>query len=176
MATVTRMNAPPGILAAPPPGSPPPTAPPAQATTQEERILAAVGYLGYVTGFWLVLPIAIYVLKRERSRFVAHHAMRAILLHLLAVPLLVFGWALAAAVHIGMVFLLDDHGRSPSRGAEAGLFVVMILAWVLPWLVYLCVSVLGAIRAFQGRLHAGSLLGRVVERLLGQDSTVSRQP
>jgi hypothetical protein len=45
--------------------------PPLSATpSREDRLLAAAGYLGYFTGFWLVVPIVIYILKREKSRFV----------------------------------------------------------------------------------------------------------
>ena len=54
----------PSILGAPPPASPlPGTAPPVLTTgptpSQEDRILVAVAYLGYFSGFWLVVPIVI---------------------------------------------------------------------------------------------------------------------
>jgi uncharacterized Tic20 family protein len=161
----------PFIPAAPPPGSPPPTAPVVSSTTQEERILAAASYLGYVAGFWLIVPIVIYVLKREQSRFVAHHALRAVLLHLLAVPVLILGWLLAMVGSFALASVFED--RRPDSAFGAAFLVTTVLAWLLPWFAFLVVTVLGAVRAFQGRIQTGSLFGRIVERLLGQDRTVT---
>lgn len=168
------MTQPAFIPGAPPPGSPPPAAPPGAATdtTKEERLLAAAAYLGYFTGFWLIVPIVIYVFKREQSRFVAHHAVRAVLLHLIALPLFLLGWVLGAVVHILLLHAFDDRGRHASGGAGALVMGLTVLAWGLPWIAYLALTAVAALRAFQGRVQTTSLLGRFVERLLGQDRTV----
>ena len=100
---------------APPPGSPPPAMPAEGARTQEERLLAAAGYLGYFTGFWLVVPIVIYVFYRDKSRFVAHHALRAALYHILAVPVFLLSWILSFAITFGVAIAMSDR-----RGAGAG--------------------------------------------------------
>ncbi|MBK8258817.1 MAG: DUF4870 domain-containing protein [Polyangiaceae bacterium] len=157
---------------APPPGSPPPTAPAESTPSQEDRILAALSYLGYFLGFWLLIPIVIYVLKREKSRFVAHHALRAVLLHLIAIPVFVFSYVLAFASAAAMAISLEPRGRE-AREWFGGLTVgVWLFAWVIPWVIYLLVTGLSAVRAFQGRMNVKSMMGRLVESFLGKDKTV----
>ncbi len=165
-------GAPPPI--APPPGSPPPTAPIGATPSQEDRLLAAAAYVGYFTGFWLVVPIVIYVLKREKSRFVAHHALRALILHVMAVPVFVLSWMFGLVLTFGLAGWMERGGhRHDNDLLSLGIALASILGWVIPWLVYLLVCVLAAVRAFQGRTSTTSLLGRVVERFLGQDKTVA---
>ncbi|MFO0588299.1 MAG: DUF4870 domain-containing protein [Polyangiaceae bacterium] len=158
---------------APPPGSPPPTVSQDQ-ISQEDRILAAVSYVGYFTGLWLVAPIVIYVVKREKSRFVAHHALRAALLHMLAIPVFFASWILALVLAFTVAVLVDNghHGRG-DQIMGGFVLVLYVLGWALPWFVYLLVCGLAAIRAFQGRLRTTTLLGRLVERMLGSDKTVA---
>lgn len=158
----------------------PPTAPvPPADPSQEDRLLAAAAYLGYFTGFWLVVPIVVYVFRREKSRFVAHHAMRAVLLHLIAIPLSILCMLLSLAATIVTVTALDGPGahRHDHGGALAGATMLMFWgSWLLPMLIYLLVTVLAAIRAFQGRVNKRSLLGRLSEWFLAKDRTVAADP
>ncbi len=165
------MTASPSILGGAPPH---PASPAASTVTQEERLLAAAGYLGYFTGFWLVVPIVIYVLKRETSRFVAHHALRAVILHVVAIPVFVVSWVLGTALSFGLAAAMDSGGRGSHGLAETGFMLVWLCGWIVPWLMYLVVCALAAVRAFQGRMATTSLLGRLVERFLGEDKTVAR--
>lgn len=159
---------------APAPTTPfsPPAAP--AEPSQEDRLLAAAAYLGYITGFWLVVPIVIYVVKRERSRFVAHHAMRAVILHLVAVPLGIMAFVVSLAVGIGTMVSLAPKGGRGGEDMMAGLFVLFVYgSWIVPFLIYFVVCVLAAIRAFQGRTNTGSWLGRLAEWFLRQDRSVA---
>jgi len=154
-------------------GAPPPAAAASSSPSQEDRLLAAAAYLGYFTGFWLVVPIVIYVLKREKSRFVAHHALRAVLLHVIAVPVFVLSWVLALALTFGAAAAFENSGHG-SRDPHATLLtLVWLFGWIAPWLLYLALCARAAVRAFQGRMSTRSLLGRLVERFLGQDKTVA---
>ncbi len=51
--------------------------------------------------------------------------------------------------------------------------LVWLCGWIVPWLMYLVVCALAAVRAFQGRMATTSLLGRLVEQFLGEDKTVA---
>ncbi len=145
--------------------------------SQEDRLLAAAGYLGYFTGFWLVVPILIYVLKREKSRFVAHHAMRAVLLHLLAVPLGIVCGVVSMAIGIATMVAIQPHGGGRGdESAMAGLFALFVWgSWIFPFLVYFVVTVLASIAAFQGRVNTTSMFGRLSEWALKQDKSVAPQ-
>jgi len=55
---------------------------PAAMPSQDDRLLAAFAHLSFLTGFWLIAPIAIYFLKRKESRFVAFQALQAVFVQL----------------------------------------------------------------------------------------------
>lgn len=159
-----------------PPAPTTPFSPPATPAdpSQEDRLLAAAAYLGYITGFWLVVPIVVYVFKREKSRFVAHHAMRAVILHLVAVPLGIVCFVLSMAVGIATMVSLGPRSGRGNEDVMAGLFALFIYgSWLFPFLVYFVVTVLAAVRAFQGRMSTGSWLGRLAEWFLKQDRSVA---
>lgn len=159
--------------AAPPRGSPPPTLPTGPIPSQEDRLLAAAAYLGYVTGFWLVVPIVIYVLKRDKSRFVAHHALRALVLHLVAVPVFVVSWVVGVGLPFAVAAFVEHGGkRHDSDFASIAFAVALVLGWLLPWLAYLGICVVATVRAMQGRVDTTSLLGRTVEGWLGRPTPV----
>lgn len=155
---------------APPPGSPPPAAP--ATLSQEDRLLAAAGYLSYITGFWLVVPIVIYALKRDKSRFVAHHAMRALIFHILILPMTLLSWLLVVGLSVGIAAALHGGHREPGLG-EGFVSMMWLLGMALPWLVFLVVCGVAALRAFDGRMVTTSLLGRLVERLIGPARTAA---
>jgi uncharacterized Tic20 family protein len=51
--------------------------------SQDDRALAVCAHLSFLIGFWLVAPIAIYVVKRKESHFVAFAALQAAVVQLL---------------------------------------------------------------------------------------------
>lgn len=157
---------------APPPGSPPPALP-GGTITQEERLFAIVAYLGYFTGFWLVAPLVIYVLKRDSSRFVAHHALRAVILHVLAIPIFVACGVLYLLIAVGAAALLEGSGHRSGDLVGALLMIATILSWVVPWFLYLGICVLAAVNAARQKVETKSWLGRTVERWLGPAATRS---
>lgn len=139
------------------------------APTKADRLLAAAAYLGLLLGLWLVAPVAIYLYRRQESRFVAHHAARAALLHLACLALLVLCSLLLSLLTLALA-------TSPSTTA---LLVYALLAWLgglLPYLASLVVLVLAAVRASQGREDRTTRLGRAVEWLLRHDRAVARAP
>ena len=70
--------------------------------SSEDRMVAAVAYLSWFVGMYLVVPVGIFFWARDRSRFVTFHAIQATLLALMM--------AVAAAV------------------STVGYFIVMIVA------------------------------------------------
>jgi hypothetical protein len=50
---------------------------PALQPSTEERLLAAAAHLTLFMGFWIVGPLVLYFWQKERSRFVAFHAVQA---------------------------------------------------------------------------------------------------
>lgn len=148
--------------------------PPANEPSQEDRLLAAASYVSYFTGFWLIVPIAVYVYRREKSRFVAHHAIRALLFHLFLIPAFVLGMILSFGIAIGLATSADASTMRSHQGAFTGLFAILTwTAWILPLLIHFMLSVILAIGAFQGRIQTKSMMGRLAEGILGHDKGVA---
>lgn len=155
----------------PPPGTFP--APPPDDISQEDRLFAAAAYLSYFAGFWMVAPAVIYVLRREKSRFVAHHAIRAMLIQGFLIPAVLAGFILSLSVGI-LLASAGERAARHSSGAFTAFWALMIWgSWLLPIFVHLAITVLTAISAFQGRIRPDSLLGRLTERILSHDKSVA---
>jgi len=146
---------------------------PAVELTQEDRMLAAASYLGYLVGFWLVVPIVVYVLKREKSRFVAFHALQAIVIHVLGIPVLIFGMVFPLVMTAVIALAVQPKGAN-----QEAFGVVMMLAYLLgmlvPWGVYLALSVVCAVRAMQGRMARFPVAAWLTDRFLAGDKGVAR--
>lgn len=145
------------------------------APDQSQRSLAALAYFGHLLGLWLVAPVAIYLLRRQHSHFVAHHAARAFLLHLLFVPL---GAALAiVSFYLGIgAYALLGGVTSINPGANLGITMLTLgLTGLAPLAILLLITLVAAMRALRGRLDCSSWLGRGAEWLLRQDPGVPRE-
>lgn len=156
----------------------PPAAPPgpfvapqgaSQEPNQDDRLLSAAAYLSVLLGFWFIAPIAIFILKRDKSRFVAHHALRALALHILWSVVSVAGGVMFMV--LGIVAAAALSGPHGSLNAAGGLFTLLMFAgFGLPALACLLSCIFGALSAGQGKSAEGAFLGGMVERFLGPKS------
>ena len=118
---------------------------PADLPSSNERLLAGFAHVGAVLGPFLVVPIVIYFLQRDKSRFVAHHALRAIMLYLGALVVVVMG------VVVGLMLLSGIPGLMSTNVMLIG-FVGMYGFVLLACIIYLVLAVLAAVRAFGGEM------------------------
>ena len=131
-----------------------------------DRWLAVVAYLGFLVALWLVAPIAVYLLRRRRSRFAAHHAVQAALLHLLLGPLLTVCVLLATISGLVAALVVD------STGGGFGVEIFILLgwcSWLVPAVIHVGLTGCAAWRAFRGRIDTTSRLGRMTRWLLAHD-------
>ena len=148
------------------PSAPIPSQPSAE-PDPDERALATLGYLGYLAGLWLVAPLVLYFLRRKHSRFVAHHAMRALVLHLLLAPLGLVLTLLTVSASAGVVAVLG-----PTSVFLAPLMVTLAFTGLAPAALLLVITLFAALRAYQGQISCTTRLGRAAEFLLRQDPGV----
>jgi uncharacterized membrane protein len=111
--------------------------------TQDERLLAACAHLSFLTGFWLVAPIAIYAVKRKESHFAAFHGLQAAVAHVLFGVLMMGGFLafLVVSAIVG-VAASSRHELAPLLGliplfglvgGVFGLFAVHLYAAYAAW-------------------------------------------
>lgn len=115
--------------------------------------MAAACHLSSLAGFGFIGPVVIYLTQRERSGFVARHALQALFLQLFAAAVTV----LLVVASLGLVAATIGF-TAVSRHASSDLAMIPILLWVLflgglsvPGLLYLIAMVLGTIECLQGR-------------------------
>ena len=129
----------------------------------EERLLAAAAHLSLFMGLWVIGPIAIYFWQKERSAFVAFHAMQATLTALLMV---VVSSTIGIAYLVGVLatsVVIDQLGHEDAIGIGLLLLLLVVLVVaVLPtlWGLY------AAWKAYHGVCWRIPLVGRVARRLV----------
>lgn len=126
--------------------------------THEEKILAVISHLGlFLNPIGIILALAIYLLKKEQSRFIAQHARQAV------------GFQVVVAI-VGVIAGLSGFGLilgglfyGPGPGI-AGAFGIAIIFWFTIILVALC-AVVGAYRALIGKDFQYPLVGDLINRI-----------
>jgi uncharacterized membrane protein len=131
--------------------------------SQDDRMMAAVAHLSFFVGFWLVAPIAFYVVKRKESRFVAFHAMQAVVAHVLSVAIGVFG---VIAFAVGMALGAVTAEREPAALIVA---VVLALAFVAVGVAVAVVNAVAAYKAWVGEMWSIPIAGRIARGIMGAD-------
>ena len=109
------------------------------------RTLAVLCHLGFLLGGF-ILPMVMYLTEGKRNRYVRHHSREALNFNI------TFGamWALVfMPVWIGII-LTAAGDTTPRSGFPSSVVIVWISGMVL-WLAAVGFSILGAVRASQGR-------------------------
>lgn len=143
-----------------------PAAPAAQVPSNEECMLAALAHGAIFFGFWMVGPLAVYALKRTESRHASFHAMQALVLWALHIPV-------AAVVGIGGLLLTFGLAAAVPHDRSGILGAMIALGWLgsvaLFTAIFLVVSVMAAVRAYRGETWSIPLVGGIAKRLIALD-------
>jgi hypothetical protein len=140
---------------------------PSAGEPQENRLLAALAHLSFISGFWLVAPIAIYVVKRKESRFVAFHALQAVLVQV------VFGVVMTLGF-IGFVILMAVAGGRRSDTLAMVVFALPLCGLALGLLTLFTVHAVAAFRAWRGEGWSIPLVGGLARAIMGADTGVPK--
>ena len=134
---------------------------------QDDRLLAVVSHLSFLAGFWLVVPIAVYAIKRKESRFVAFQALQSALLQVL------FGGTMTMGAVLSVVLgVFAGLARSPV--ASVVFTVIPLLCFSGVFLALLGVHAYAAYTAWQGRSWSIPLAGSLARGILGADEGAAK--
>src|SRR5437762_2734938 len=147
-----------------------PDAPPEEITRDERTNAMLAHLLTIFAGF--VAPGVIYIVKRKESRFVAFHALQAVLWHLVLFAVFFVGFISLFVVMFSTVALHRAPSTSPAHDGPPppafflgffGMWLVMMLGWAsnVGFSIYL------AVRANEGKWTRYPLVGRIAMRLGG---------
>ena len=126
--------------------------------SNEYRLFAAGAHLGWAVGFPVVAPIVIYMMKKEQSRFVAFHALQAIIWSILSMALLFLLLFASLTVPLALTLAAQD---------ERVMGVTMMWTWLaalVPRGIFLPFSCVAAIKAYRGEEYELPIAGRLARR------------
>ena len=132
--------------------------------TQDERVSAMLAHVLQIFT-WFIGPLIIYVVRRD-SRFVAFHALQALLLqgvYFVGGTLLMILWF---GVMIGGMVLVGEPGK-PSAGQPVTFFLLFALVWLLwmaCWVLTMVLGIVYGIKASSGEWAEYPLIGRLARR------------
>lgn len=114
-----------------------------------------------------IAPLVIYLVKRD-SRFVAFHAIQALIWQVVYFIVTMLGMVLWFLLLFGTIAL---HPNSPStKGPPVAIFMLFPLMWLFVaggWIVTLILSVVYGIKANQGQWAMYPIIGRWARRFAG---------
>jgi uncharacterized Tic20 family protein len=151
--------------------------------TDDEKMWAAVAHgsvwltliggvlsVGAIVPISVFVPLAIYLMFRRRSDYVAFHALQAFVLQLIGTVgafavLLVGGivWTLGMVIALMAVVILVGFILVPLWGVVGVVLAVLILVMPVAMLLY---GTIGAIETYNGRDYRYPFIARWVDRQL----------
>jgi uncharacterized Tic20 family protein len=139
----------------------------------DERVTAALAH-GMVIAYGLgaVGAVVIWLLQKEKSRYVAFQALQAAVYQLVGLLVYIIGWSCWGCLY-GLSFIPMIANAEKYKDATPPIFFFISLGLMaVPlglmglWMLY---GLWGALRAFQGRDFRYIVLGRMLERYLAEE-------
>ncbi|MFN2226811.1 MAG: DUF4870 domain-containing protein [Anaerolineae bacterium] len=141
--------------------------------SQDERIMAALAHGSVLMfGMGIVAAIVLWVTQKEKSRYVAFQALQAVAYHIagLAIFLVVMGCWLAL-YFVSFIPLMTT--PEESAGGALWIFLVTTFLMLVPFVqmgIWILGGWWGAVRALQGKDFRYVVIGRYLERWLGEST------
>jgi len=142
---------------------------------QSDRMMSAACHVSSLVGFGFLAPLVIYLTQRERSGFVARHALQALFLqafHVVSTLLILAVVILAGVLLFGIT--LDARGLSNGYAAlSLSLVLLMVTGVFLPTFIYFVAMIVGVVECIQGKEAGLPLLGNLARAV--HDKLASRR-
>lgn len=144
-------------------------------TDSNERITAAMAHGSIIVPtFGIIVPILIWVTNKDKSKYVAYHALQGLSLQVTMLLYTLLGGICYMFSFMG--FFLTDFTNTPSNQPPAFIFVpfgVMGLMLLGMFLFYVY-GIFAALMVALGKNFQYPLIGRLAERIVVQAETPSK--
>lgn len=137
------------------------------APSQDEKITAMLVYILQIFT-WFVGPLVIYFVKRD-SRFVAFHALQALIFQGCMLSLSVLMGIVWVAFIVGLAVTEGSSGPTPNAPPIAFIISVALIgfAWIAGWVLNLFLSAYYAVQAANGNWSQYPIIGKWARRWAG---------
>ncbi len=133
--------------------------------TSDEKLLAGLSHLSIIA-FSIIAPFIIWLIQRNKSQYVAFHALQSLFYHI-GTTVVVVVLACCVGIFAGVM------GAVAGGSSNDGLFVVGVLALSVVILLvvtaYYVYGIVGAVMAFQGKPFRYILAGGWAAKATGLD-------
>lgn len=139
-------------------------------TTQDERITAALSHVTVVLSMIGILgPLLVYITQRDRSRFVAFHALQALVYQLSGLVIWAVGIGCYVTTFMVVMFstgvMTNPYAEPwPQMAIPLGILALALIVWCL----YMLYGIVAAVQTLQGKNFRYFLIGPVLEKSLNQ--------
>lgn len=130
--------------------------------TSDEKLLSMLCHLSLFFG-GLVIPIVIYFIQKEKSKFVAFNALETIYFHILyIIVVFVAAFVITIAVSVGaMASTTSRNDMSPIAIILIIIASIFIFAIVIYFVVY---AIIAAVKSYQGIIKKYPFIGNMAYR------------
>ena len=138
-----------------------------QVPSQDERTMAVLAHALQMAG-WFVAPLIIFATKRQ-SRFVAFHALQALIFQLLYLTATFVIVGSFMATMILTVANQPSAPHAPPAGPPLAVFILFPFIWIVMmgfWVVALVFAILYSIKAGKGEWAAYPVIGCWARKVL----------
>jgi uncharacterized membrane protein len=135
--------------------------------TSDEKTMATLAQVLQLVGWWIA-PLIIYLIRRD-SKFVAFHAMQALLWQILVM----IWWFGTMLVWFGVIFstMISHAGKGAANNLPPlGFFLGAAAIWLVAMTVVglnLFIGIYYGIKAGRGEWAAYPIIGRMAHRIVG---------
>lgn len=129
--------------------------------TSEERTLALISHLSIFFG-GLIVPIIIYFIQKNKSKFVAFNALEALYFHIgqMIVGIIFVILAMIAA-GIGVMASSTASSRDDMSPVVIILIIAAALFFFLILLGFIILAIIAAIKSYQGQIKKYPVVGNI---------------
>jgi hypothetical protein len=136
--------------------------------TGDEKLMAMLSHLSILFG-GIILPIILWAVQKDKSRFVRYHALQAIFFHIAYVSILVI--VIVALVFVFMIFGIGL-GAMSSKGhhSDGGAFPAIMVIIMIVFYGAIFISIFGAmayeiflaVKSYQGSYMKIPIIGNII--------------
>ena len=134
--------------------------------TQDEKAYAGLAHALMISTWWIG-PLVIYLIRKD-SRFVAFHAMQALLWQIIFTILYFLGFAVWFALIISTVALHPQN--APKQSFPIAVFIAMPFFWLLImgcYAISLTLGIMYCLKAMRGEWAGYPVIGRWARKIVG---------
>lgn len=135
--------------------------------TSDEKLMAMLSHLSILFG-GIILPIILWAVQKDKSRFVRYHSLQAIFFHIvyMAVIFIVVFLIVIVAVGFGIGFGSMSRGHHGSDGAFPAIMMIMMFAFYGVFFISIIAAVAYevflAIKSYQGSYIKIPVIGNII--------------